>query len=70
MFKSDGWYRFTHLIIPTKQYFVNLGFDGEVDIDSLKESLINKFGDCELPERIVVFDTEKYCFLLGELFKY
>lgn len=70
MFKSDGWYRFTHLIIPTKQYFVNLGFDGEVDIDSLKESLIDKFGDCELPERIVVFDTEKYCFLLGELFKY
>lgn len=69
-FKKDGWYRFTHLIIPTKQYYVNLGFDGVVNVDNLKDRLIERFGDCELPERIVVFDTEKYCFLLGELVKY
>lgn len=69
-FKNDGWYRFTHLIIPTKSFFVSLGFDGEIDVDVLKESLMGRFGDCELPERIVTFDTEKYCFLLGELFKY
>ena len=69
-FPNDGWYRFTHIVIPTKKYFVDLGFDGEVNLDQLKDTLIERFGDCEMPERIVVFDTEKYCFLLGEFFKY
>lgn len=69
-FKNDGWYRFTHLIIPTKKYYVNLGFDGQVDVEQLKNDLTDRFGDCEIPDRIVVFDTEKYCFLLGELFRY
>ena len=69
-FPNDGWFRFTHLTIPTKKYFVDLGFDGEIDLEQIKTSLMERFGDCELPERIVVFDTEKYCFLLGELSKY
>ena len=69
-FEKDGWYRFTHLVIPTKKYFVDLGFNGKINLDELKDHLTELFGSCEIPERIVVFDTEKYCFLLGELFKY